>query len=136
MNYSVEKKDQYAVLKLQEEALNKDIQTDFDEITRGLLREDYNSLIISLTETKSIDANGIASLKKVSRLCTNALGLLVVVSKDDDFIEILEDAGIQDMEIALSIDDAIDAVYSHSLENEFGSGEDDYDDEDYSTNDD
>jgi hypothetical protein len=131
MNYSLQKKEQYAFIDLEEAAFANDIPASFEETSRELFREGFNNLIVNMQATKSIDPNGTAILKKINRLCINDLGLLVIVTRDDDFIDLLESLKIPDLNILPSKEEAIDAVFMNNLENEFGAGEDDYDAEDY-----
>jgi hypothetical protein len=131
MNYSLQKKEQYAFIDLEEAAFANDVPASFEETSRELFREGFNNLIVNMQATKSIDPNGTAILKKINRLCINDLGLLVIVTRDDDFIDLLESLKIPDLNILPSKEEAIDAVFMNNLENEFGAGEDDYDAEDY-----
>lgn len=131
MNYKLEKKEQYVYIDLEEAAFAKEIPAAFEETARSIFREGYHSLIINMQTVKSIDAAGTAVLKKVNRLCINDLGLLVIVTRDDDFIDVLEGLKIPDLNIMTTKEEAIDAVFMNNLENEFGAGDDDYDDEDY-----
>jgi len=131
MNYKLEKKEQYVYIDLEEPAFAKDIPAAFEETARSIFREGYHSLIINMQTIKSVDAAGTAVLKKVNRLCINDLGLLVIVTRDDDFIDLLEGLKIPDLNIMTTKEEAIDAVFMNNLENEFGAGDDDYDDEDY-----
>ncbi|GGB77368.1 STAS domain-containing protein [Dyadobacter sediminis] len=131
MNYKLEKKEQYVYIDLEEAAFAKEVPAAFEETARSIFREGYHSLIINMQTVKSVDAAGTAVLKKVNRLCTNDLGLLVIVTRDDDFIDLLEGLKIPDLNIMTTKEEAIDAVFMNNLENEFGAGDDDYDDEDY-----
>ncbi|WAC15206.1 STAS domain-containing protein [Dyadobacter pollutisoli] len=131
MNYKLEKKEQYVYIELEETAFADDIPASFEETAKSLFREDYHSLIINMQTVKSVDAAGITVLKKVNWLCANDLGLLVIVTKDDDFIDYLEGLKIPDLNVLPTKEEAIDAVFMNNLENEFGAGDDDYDDEDY-----
>lgn len=131
MNHKIEKKEQYAYIDLEEPAFAKDIPALFEETARSLFREGYHSLIVNMQQTKSVDQAGTVVLKKVNWLCANDLGLLVIVTKDDDFVELLEGLKIPDIHILPTKEEAIDAVFMNNLENEFGAGDDDYDDEDY-----
>ncbi len=131
MNHTIEKKEQYAYLDLQEASFSNDIPAAFEEKARELFREDFHNLIVNMSATKSFDSSGVTVLKKVNRLCANDLGLLVLVTKDDDFIDELEALKIPDLNILPTKEEAIDAVFMNNLENEFGAGDDDYDDEDY-----
>ena len=131
MNHTIEKKEQYAYIDLQEASFSKEIPAAFEEKARELFREEFHNLIVNVSATKSFDAAGITVLKKVNRLCANDLGLLVLVTKDDDFIDELEALKIPDLNTLPTKEEAIDAVFMNNLENEFGAGDDDYDDEDY-----
>jgi anti-anti-sigma regulatory factor len=131
MNHTVEKKEQYAYIDLQETSFSNEIPAAFEEKARELFRQDFHNLIVNMSATKSFDAAGVIVLKKVNRLCANDLGLLVIVTRDDDFIDELEALKIPDLNILPTKEEAIDAVFMNNLENEFGAGDDDYDDEDY-----
>ena len=131
MNHKLEKKEQYVFIDLEEPAFADDIPASFEETARSLFREGYHNLIVNMQATKSVDTAGTAVLKKVNWLCANDLGLLVLVTRDDDFIDTLEALKIPDINILPTKEEAIDAVFMHDLENEFGAGDDDYDDEDY-----
>ncbi|MCE7071919.1 MULTISPECIES: STAS domain-containing protein [Dyadobacter] len=131
MNYKLEKKEQFVYIELEEPAFAGDVPAAFEETAREIFREGYHNLIVNMQPVKSVDAAGTAILKKINWLCANDLGLLVIVTRDDDFMDLLEDLKIPDMEVLPSKEEAIDAVFMHSLENEFGAGDDGYDDEDY-----
>jgi len=131
MNYSLQKKEQYAYIDLEEAAFSNDVPASFEETSRELFREGFNNLIVNMQVTKDIDANGTAILKKINRLCINDLGMLVIVTKDDDFIDLLEALKIPDLNILPTQEEAIDAIFMNNLENEFGAGDDDYDADDY-----
>ena len=131
MNYNLQKKEQYAYIDLEEAAFSNDVPASFEETSRELFREGFNNLIVNMQVTKDIDANGTSILKKINRLCINDLGMLVIVTKDDDFIDLLESLKIPDLNILPTQEEAIDAIFMNNLENEFGAGDDDYDADDY-----
>ena len=131
MNHSLQKKEQYAYIDLEETAFADEVPAAFEEKSRELFREGFNNLIVNMQVTKSVDTNGTAVLKKVNWLCKNDLGMLVIVTRDDDFIDLLESLKIPDLNILPTQEEAIDAVFMNNLENEFGAGDDDYDAEDY-----
>jgi hypothetical protein len=131
MNFKLEKKEQYAYIELDEPAFAGEVPADFETVAKALFGEGFNSLIVQMQPVKSVDAAGTTVLKRVNWRCSNDLGLLVIVTRDDDFMDLLEDLKIPDLTILPSKEEAIDAVFMHRLENEFGAGDDDYDDEDY-----
>lgn len=131
MNHSLQKKEQYAYIDLEEPAFADEVPAAFEEKSRELFREGFNNIIVNMQLTKSVDTSGTVVLKKVNWLCKNDLGMLVIVTRDDDFIDLLESLKIPDLNILPTQEEAIDAVFMNNLENEFGAGDDDYDAEDY-----
>src|SRR5690606_25870841 len=117
---------------VKEASFSDEVPELFENLARQLFREEYNNLIVILNSAKSIDNQGIVTMRKVNKLCSNSLGMLVVVTKDDDFADLLEDSKIPDLTILPTTEEAVDAIFMNNLENEFGAGDDDdYDDEDY-----
>lgn len=131
MIHKIEKKEQYAFIDMEETDFSGSVPDSFEQAARSLFREGLHNIILNMTLTNSIDAVGIAILKKVNWLCSHDLGLLVLISKNDDFIDELEALKIPDLTILPTKEEAIDAIFMHSLENEFGTGDDDYDADDF-----
>ena len=59
------------------------------------------------------------------------MGVLVLVSDDDDFVDQLMDARIRDVIILNTVEEAIDAVFMNDLENEFTAESDDFEDDEF-----
>ncbi len=132
MEYEIKRTEQYAQIDVKEASFSDEVPELFENLARQLFREEYNNLIVILNSAKSIDNQGIVTMRKVNKLCSNSLGMLVVVTKDDDFADLLEDSKIPDLTILPTTEEAVDAIFMNNLENEFGAGDDDdYDDEDY-----
>lgn len=133
MNHEIKRSEQYALIGLKEPVFSTEVAADFEVVARDLFREGYHNIIVNLAETTSIDPAIATVLRKVNRLCINSLGLLVLVSKEDDVLDSLDDLRIPDLTILLTPEEAIDAVFMNDLENEFGAGDDDYDEDDFNS---
>lgn len=133
MDHNIDRKEKYAVITLKENQFDEEVASEFEEIGRGLLHEDYSNLIVVMNQTQGIDQSGVMTLRKMVYLCTTKLGILVATTENDDFTELLEDSNIADLLVLPTLEEAIDAVFMHDLENEFGAGDDDddYDADDY-----
>lgn len=125
MKFTIEKNEQYALVRLAEPALEGDVPTEFETLSRGLFREGYSNIIVDLAAVASVDPAGVSTIRKINRQCTNEVGLLVLVTKDDDLIEFLDTANISDLTILPTVEEAIDAVFMNELENDFRSEDDD-----------
>jgi anti-anti-sigma regulatory factor len=129
MNHTVEKNEQYALIRLAETEFSGEIPTAFETATRSLIREGYSNLIVDLATVQSVDADGFMSIRKINRQCANELGIMVLVSKDDALVETIEEANIADLTILPTVEEAIDAVFMNDLENDFRNDDEEYDGE-------
>ncbi|GAB3995289.1 hypothetical protein GCM10028807_35050 [Spirosoma daeguense] len=125
MNYTIEKNERYALIRLAESQLDEIVNTDFETLSRNLFREGYSNIIVDFAPVQTVDQAGVMSLRKISRQCSNELGLLVLVTKNDSLIDFLDRANISDLTILPTVEEAIDAVFMNELENDFRSEEDD-----------
>lgn len=131
MNHVIEKHEQYAMIGIQEETVDADIAADLEDTARDLLRNGFKNLILDLSFIRSIESEGITVLKKLNVLCSRELGLMVLVSDNDDFVEEFIEGKIRDATVLPTVEEAIDAVFMNDLENEFGAEGNDFDDDDY-----
>ena len=130
MNYTIQKHEQYALINVQENKFEDTFAADLEAVSRTLFREGFHNLIIDFSTAKSIDSAGISVLKKINMLGSRELGILVLVSDDDDFVDQLIDGKIRDVTILPTVEEGIDAVFMNDLENEFGADSDDFNDDD------
>lgn len=124
MNYTIEKNEQYALIRLTESALEGDVPADFETLSRVLFREGYSNIIVDMAPVQSVDTTGISTIRKINRQCTNEVGLLVLVTKNDDLIELLDKASLSELTILPTVEEAVDAVFMNELENDFRSEDD------------
>ena len=132
MNHKIERHDQYALIRLQEESFSEAVPAALEAVARGLLREGQSNLIVEMNAMRHIDAVGVGMIRKLNRLCTAELGLLVIATENDEFADTLENANIADLTLLPTVEESIDAVFMNELENDFGMEEDDDDEFDTS----
>lgn len=125
MNYTIEKNEQYALVRLTETAFADTVALDFEMLSRGLFRDGYSNIVIDIAPVQSVDQAGAITLRKINRQCTNEEGLLIVVTKNDDLIEFLDKVNLGDLTILPTVEEAVDAIFMNELENDFRSEEDD-----------
>ena len=125
MTYTIEKNEQYALIRLAESDFEGEVSHDFDTLSRVLFREGYSNIIVDMEPVQSIDPAGVSTIRKINRQCTTEVGLLILVTKNDGLIEFLDKASISDLTIMPTVEEAIDAVFMNELENDFRSESDD-----------
>ena len=125
MNYTIEKNEQYALIRLSEADFSGEIAPTFETLSRNLFREGYSNIIVDMTSAQTLDSAGAMTLRKINRQCINEEGLLIAVTKNDDMITLLDMAKLSDLAILPTVEEAIDAVFMNELENDFRTEEDD-----------
>ena len=125
MDFKVEKNEQFALIGLKETFLTQENSPELEEIVRKLFREGYGNMIIEFDSIEELDGFGISLIRKANKICLNELGLLIVVTKNQEIIDQLDGAKIEDLTVMPTTQEAIDAVYLNELENDFQSDEDD-----------
>ncbi|WP_028525508.1 anti-sigma factor antagonist [Runella limosa] len=130
MTHTIQKHEQYALINIHESAFDDDMAAELETLARGLFREGFHNLILNFATATDIASAGISILKKINMLCSRELGLMVLVSDNDDFVDLLIDGKIRDVTILPSVEEGIDAVFMNDLENEFSAESDDFNDDD------
>lgn len=125
MTYTIEKNEQYALMRLAERAFEGEVPQDFETLCRVLFREGYSNIIVDMDPVQAVDPAGVSTIRKINRQCIHEVGLLVLVTKNDDLIQFLDTANIGDLTILPTVEEAIDAVFMNELENDFRSENDD-----------
>jgi hypothetical protein len=125
MNYTIEKNEQYALIRLSESDFGDGIAPDFENLCKGLFREGYSNIIVDMATVQSLGPAGVIAIRRVNRHCTNEEGLLVLATDNEDLIEHLDKAGGNDLTILPTVEEGIDAVFMNELENDFRSEDDD-----------
>ncbi|MBC7408881.1 MAG: anti-anti-sigma factor [Arcicella sp.] len=125
MEFKVEKNEQFALIELKETSLNQENSPELEEIVRKLFREGYGNMIMEFDSIVELDGFGISLIRKANKICLNELGLLIIVTKNQEIIDQLDGAKIEDLTVMPTTQEAIDAVYLNELENDFQSDEDD-----------
>lgn len=124
MTYSIEKNEQYALIRLDEADFGGDIPAQFETLARTLFREGYSNIIVDLEATQLLDDEALTIIGRINRQCTNEVGLLILVTKDEELIDELDLANISDLTILPTVEEAVDAVFMNELENDFRNEDD------------
>lgn len=125
MNYTIEKNEQFALIRLAESQFGEEVSTPFEILSRGLFREGYSNIIVDVATVETVDQAGLTTIRRINRQCINEVGLLILVTKNEDLITVLDSANISDLTILPTVEEAVDAVFMNELENDFRSEEDD-----------
>jgi anti-anti-sigma regulatory factor len=117
--YQLEQNESYALIEWLGEDL---IQGNFEELelaVRLLFKKEYSNMILNISKVQQLDGFGVSSIRKATKICTNELGLFVVVSKIDEVVDRLDQAKIENLTIMNTVQEGVDAIYLNDLENDF-----------------
>lgn len=125
MKYSVDKKDDYAVLTLGEENLNSLIAPDLKSELIVLHNAGIKNLIMDLSNTKFVDSSGLSAILTGNRLWTDSGNAFVLTGLDHPSVKML--ITISRLDSVLTIKDtmgeAVKFVMMAAFKSELG-GED------------
>lgn len=117
--YQLEQNESYALIEWLGEGLIQDNYEELELAVRLLFKKDYSNMILNLSKVQMIDGFGVSAIRKATKICTNELGLFVVVSKNDEIVDRLDQAKIENLTIMNSNQEGVDAIYLNDLENDF-----------------
>jgi anti-sigma B factor antagonist len=119
MKYSVDKKDQYAILQLQEENLNALIAPELKSEFIFMRNEGVQNLILDLSLVKYVDSSGLSAILTANRLWKGMGNFMLSDVVHDGVKRLIE---ISRLETILTIlptkSDAIQKVLNQGAESE------------------
>lgn len=105
MKYSVEKKEEYAVLTLEEENLNSVKAPDLKAELILLKNAGIRHMVINLANVKFVDSSGLSAILTGNRLWTEDGKLFMIVGVDHPSVKML--ISISRLDSVLSIKDNV-----------------------------
>jgi anti-sigma B factor antagonist len=117
MKYVIEKLPSYALIKIEEKKVDSRISPELKQLFILMNTEGIKNLILDLSTTEYIDSSGLSSILVANRLCNNANGYLVLTGLNPNVYKMFEISQLADkLNIADSIDDAIEAIHYAEIE--------------------
>jgi len=117
--YQLEKNESYAVIDWLSADLTQTNSEELEYAVRILFKNEYSNIILNAAKVNVIDGFGVAAIRKATKICTNELGLFVLILKSDEVIDRLDQAKIDDLTIMNSAKEGVDAIYLNDLAHDF-----------------
>jgi anti-anti-sigma factor len=117
--YQLEKNESYAVIDWLSTELTQTNSEELEYAVRVLFKNEYTNIILNASKITSIDGFGVAAIRKATKICTNELGLFVIILKSDEVIDRIDQAKIDDLTIMHSVQEGVDAIYLNDLTHDF-----------------
>lgn len=117
--YQLEQNESYALIEWLGEGLTQENYEELELAVRLLFKKEYTNMILNMSKIQNMDGFGVSAIRKATKICTNELGLFVVVCKNDDVVDRLDQAKIDNLTIMNTNQEGVDAIYLNDLENDF-----------------
>ncbi len=124
MNFEIEKKDNYAVVKVKVEKLDSQISPSLKSELVVLNADEFKNIIIDLTDTRYCDSSGLSAILVANRLCKNSGGSFVLCGLQRSVSKLISISQLDTiLNITPTLDEAVDFLALESVEKNLGSEE-------------
>ena len=123
MKFSLDKKERYSILKLQEENLNSVLAPDVKSEFVFLRNEGVRNLILDLSDVKYVDSSGLSAILTANRLWSGFGSFVLTNIAHPAVQKLIEISRLQTiLNIVPTLEESIDFVMMEELQKEL-SGE-------------
>jgi anti-anti-sigma factor len=124
MKYSIDKKEQYSILTLQEEKLDSPLSPALKSEFVTLNAEGIKNIIIDLSEVKYVDSSGLSALLVGNRIYSEDGGIFILAALNDHVMKLIKISQLNNvLNILPTVEEAIDAVFLKEIESDLESGD-------------
>lgn len=124
MNFEVEKKDNYALVKVKVEKLDSHVSPALKSELVVLNADEFKNLIIDLTDTRYCDSSGLSAILVANRLCKNSNGTFVLTGLQRSVAKLISISQLDTiLNITPTIEEAVDFLTMEEVERDLGEGE-------------
>ncbi|RAU82590.1 STAS domain-containing protein [Pontibacter arcticus] len=125
MKYTIDKKENYTIITIDEKKLDTSIAPDLKSEFVKLNAEGITNLILDLNNVKYTDSSGLSSILIANRLCNSSGGLLILTGLQDHVMKLITISKLESvLNILPSVEEAIDRVFLHEIEQDLTNKED------------
>ncbi len=124
MKYTIDKQEKYSLLALHEEKLDSSVAPSLKSELITLHAEGIKNIILDLSEVKYTDSSGLSALLVGNRILQEDGGVFVLAALTDHTMKLIKISQLDSvLNIVVTIQEAIDAVFMHEIEKDLKEGE-------------
>lgn len=117
MKYTIDKKEQYSILKLDEEKIDSLLSPAIKSELVTIKAEGYNNIILDLSGVKYVDSSGLSALLVGNRIFSEDGGIFVLTGLTDHVMKLIKISQLHNvLNILPTVQEGIDAVFMHEIE--------------------
>ena len=119
MKYSIDKNEQYSILKLHEEKLDSPLSPALKSEFVTLNAEGIKNIIIDLAEVKYVDSSGLSALLVGNRIYNEDGGIFILACLNDHVMKLIKISQLNNvLNLLPTVEEAIDAVFLKEIESD------------------
>ncbi len=123
---NIKKTDEYVLLTPESSIFDDSVSAALEKTVAGLYSSEGRiNFIVDLDKVSSLAVSGVLLFDKVHKIALRESGLFVTVVNNDVLTDVIADNSQFELLMLSSVDEAIEAVYMHSQDSEYGEGEED-----------
>lgn len=124
MKYTIDKQEKYSLLSLHEDKMDSNIAPNLKSEMITLRAEGVKNIILDLTDVKYTDSSGLSALLVGNRIFQEDGGIFVLAKLSEHTLKLIKISQLDSvLHILPSVEEAIDAVFMHEIENDMKDGE-------------
>jgi anti-anti-sigma factor len=124
MNFEVDKKDNYALVKVKVEKLDSHVSPGLKSELVVLNADEFKNLIVDLTDTRYCDSSGLSAILVANRLCKNSNGTFILTGLQRSVSKLISISQLDTiLNITPTIEEAVDFLTMEEVERDLGKGE-------------
>lgn len=117
MNFDIQKKDKYTLIKSKVEKLDSNLAPALKSELVVLNTDGVKNIIIDMSETRYCDSSGLSAVLVANRLCKNAQGVFVLTGLQDSVKKLISISQLDSiLNISSSVDEAASIVEAQEAE--------------------
>lgn len=125
MKYTIDKQEKYSLMRLHEEKLDSSVAPSLKSELITLHAEGVKNIILDLAEVKYTDSSGLSALLVGNRVVQEDGGIFVLAALQDHTMKLIKISQLDSvLNILPSVEEAVDAVFMHEIEQDMGKDSD------------
>lgn len=124
MNFEIEKKEGYAIVRVTTEKLDSQISPALKSELVVLNADDFKNIIIDLSDTRYCDSSGLSAILVANRLCKNSQGTFVLCGLLRSVSKLISISQLDTiLNITPTLDEAVDFLAMEEVERDLDNEE-------------